>query len=78
MSEETDVNTRTGIKLINDFGIRALIAMTMITGYIGSATYAIYLGNTEMLMNITSLYSPLIASVITFYFLGSTLRDAQK
>lgn len=78
MSEETDVNTKTGIKLINDFGIRALIAMTMITGYIGSATYAIYLGNTEMLMNITSLYSPIIATVITFYFLGSTLRDAKE
>ena len=69
---------KTGIKLLNDFGIRALIAMTMITGYIGSATYAIYLGNIEMLKNITSLYSPIIASVITFYFLGSTLRDAQK
>lgn len=66
---------KSGIKLVNDFGIRALIAMSMIIGYIGSATYAIYLGNTEMLNNISSLYSPLIASVITFYFLGSTLKD---
>jgi len=68
----------TGFKLIDDFGIRALIAMTMITGYVGSATYAIYLGNTEMLTNITSLYSPIIATVVTFYFLGSTLRDTKS
>lgn len=72
------MDEKTGIKLINDFGIRALIAMTMITGYIGSATYAIYLGNTEMLKDISSIYSPIIASVVTFYFLGSTLRDAKK
>jgi len=67
-----------GIKLVNDFGIRALIAMTMITGYIGSATYAIYLGNIEMLKSITALYSPIIASVVTFYFLGSTLKDIKE
>lgn len=68
----------TGIKLLNDFGIRALIAMTMITGYIGSATYAIYLGNADMLKEISAIYSPIIASVVTFYFLGSTLRDIKE
>jgi len=76
--EESKEIEKKGFKLFNDFGVRALIATMMVLGYIGSAALTVYTGNEEMLRNVTTIYSPIIMAIITFYFMGSVVRDIKK
>ena len=78
MHEDNTIDEKKGFKLWNDFGVRALIATMMVLGYIGSAVLAIYSGNEEMLTNVITIYSPIIMAIITFYFMGSVVRDMKK
>lgn len=78
LTEESKEDTKTGFKLKQDFGVRALIATLVTTGYIVSILTAIYLDNKEMIPIVTTLYTPIVLTVITFYFHGSAVRDIRK
>lgn len=77
LTEEKE-DTKTRFKLKQDFGVRALIATLVTTGYIVSILTAIYLDNKELVPVVTTLYTPIVLTVITFYFHGSAVRDIRK
>jgi len=76
--EETAMEKEKGFKLLNDFGVRALIATMIIIGYMASVAYTIFLGNKDMIPALTTLYMPLVSIVIMFYFQASAMRDMNK
>lgn len=67
-------NKRT-FKLKSDFGVRALIAVLSIVGYIIVSGIAVYNNNLNMIEPIANLYMPIIMIIIGFYYTASMMRD---
>lgn len=70
-------NKRT-FKLKSDFGVRALIAVLSIIGYIVVSGIAVYNNNLDMIEPIANLYMPIIMIIIGFYYTASMMRDIKK
>lgn len=63
------------LKLIQDFGIRALLSLIVVVGYIGMLGIGVLHADDEMIKNMMTMYTPLVITVIAFYFHSSDIQD---
>lgn len=55
-------------KLVQDFGVRALLATLLVGGLIVGSLYSLFKGSLDLLKEFLSAYGPFAMAALTYYF----------